>query len=139
MSSRPAPIDECAGIGLQISATFFFAIMSTMVRVVADQVLSGEIVFARSFSRSFFGGVPLVVWLLWSGRMTSDFRTRQPAGHVIRGLVGVNAMWLTFGALAFIPLDEAVALSYATPLVAVILAGFVLDARESRAAWARSA
>ncbi|MDI4664825.1 DMT family transporter [Xanthobacter autotrophicus] len=120
-----------AGIGLQIAATFFFALMSALVRMVADEVPSGEIVFARSF----FGLVPVVVWLLWSGRMTGALATRQPLGHVVRGLVGVSAMWLSFAALAFIPLAEAVAFSYATPLVAVVLAALLLGERVPAYRW----
>lgn len=120
-----------AGIGLQIAATFFFAIMSALVRMVADEVPSGEIVFARSF----IGLVPVVVWLAWSGRMTGALVTRQPFGHVVRGLVGVSAMWLSFAALAFIPLAEAVAFSYATPLVAVVLAAVLLGERVPVYRW----
>lgn len=120
-----------AGIGLQIAATFFFAIMSALVRMVADAVPSGEIVFARSF----IGLVPVVVWLAWSGRMTGALVTRQPLGHVVRGLVGVSAMWLSFAALAFIPLAEAVAFSYATPLVAVVLAAVLLGERVPAYRW----
>lgn len=111
-----------AGIGLQLCATFFFALMSVLVRMVADAVPSGQIVFARSA----FGLVPVALWLLWTGRMAGALATRQPAGHVVRGLVGVSAMWLNFAALAFIPLAEVVAISYATPFVAVILAAILL-------------
>lgn len=121
-----------AGIALQISATFFFAIMSALVRFVADDVPSGQVVFARSA----FGLVPLVVWLLWKQRMTSALVTRQPFGHVVRGLVGVSAMWLSFAALAFIPLAEAVAFTYVTPLVAVLLAAILLGERVPAYRWA---
>lgn len=121
-----------AGIGLQLCATFFFAIMSTLVRLVADAVPSGEIVFARSF----FGLLPVIIWLGWTGRARTHLVTGQMFGHVVRGLVGVSAMWLAFGALAFIPLAEAVAFSYATPLVAVVLAAILLGERVPRYRWA---
>lgn len=119
------------GIGLQICATFFFAIMSALVRMVADVVPSGQIVFARSA----VGLVPVLVWLVWSGRATGALATGQPFGHVVRGLVGVSAMWLSFAALAFIPLAEAVALSYATPLVTVVLAAVLLGERVPADRW----
>lgn len=120
-----------AGIGLQICATFFFAVMSALVRMVADVVPSGQIVFARSA----FGLIPLVAWLAWTGRMSGALATRQPLGHVVRGLVGVSAMWLSFAALAFIPLAEAIAISYATPLVAVVLAAILLGERVPGHRW----
>lgn len=120
-----------AGIALQISATFFFAVMSALVRIVADDVPSGQIVFFRSA----FGLLPLIPWLLWTGRMTGALATRQPFGHVVRGLVGVGSMWLSFCALAFIPLAEAVAFTYATPLVAVVLAAILLGERVPAHRW----
>ncbi|MEP9354896.1 DMT family transporter [Xanthobacter sp. KR7-65] len=120
-----------AGIALQISATFFFAIMSALARVLAEDVPSGQIVFFRSA----FGLLPLVPWLLWTGRLTSALVTRQPFGHVVRGLVGVTAMWFSFAALAFIPLAEAVAFTYTTPMVAVILAAILLGERVPAFRW----
>ncbi|MFG1266194.1 DMT family transporter [Xanthobacter aminoxidans] len=132
VTHRTFPMNAPAGIALQISATFFFAVMSALVRFVADDVPSGQVVFARSA----FGLVPLVVWLLWRGRMSSALVTRQPFGHVVRGLVGVSAMWLSFAALAFIPLAEAVAFTYATPLVAVVLAAILLGERVPSYRWA---
>lgn len=120
-----------AGIGLQLVATFFFAIMSALVRLVAQEVPSGQIVFARSF----IGILPVVAWLLWTGRLGTALVTRAPSGHVLRGLVGVSSMWLSFAALAFIPLAEAVAFSYATPLVAVILAALMLGEKVPLFRW----
>lgn len=120
-----------AGIALQISATFFFAIMSALARVLADEVPSGQIVFFRSA----LGLLPLIPWLLWTGRLTSALATRQPLGHVVRGLVGVSAMWLSFAALAFIPLAEAIAFTYTTPLVTVILAAILLGERVPTHRW----
>lgn len=110
-----------AGILLQLCATLAFAGMQALVRGVADAVPSGEVVFARSF----FGLVPLLVWLAWRGELGS-IATRNVTGHMVRGLVGVSSMWLGFAALIFIPLAEAVAFSYVTPLVTVILAALIL-------------
>lgn len=41
VTHRTFPKNAPAGIALQISATFFFAIMSALVRFVADDVPSG--------------------------------------------------------------------------------------------------
>ncbi|MFG1463191.1 DMT family transporter [Xanthobacter sp. DSM 24535] len=115
-------MNAIAGILLQLSATLVFAAMSALVRAVADDVPSGQIVFARSF----IGLLPVVVWLAWRGELRSALITRAPFGHVLRGTVGVASMWAGFAALAFIPLAEAVAITYVTPLVAVILAALLL-------------
>lgn len=120
-----------AGIALQLSATVFFAIMSALARLVADEVPSGQIVFFRSA----FGLLPLIAWLLWNRCLARAVATRQPFGHVLRGLIGVGSMWLSFAALAFIPLAEAVAFTYTTPLVAVILAAILLGERVPAFRW----
>lgn len=121
-----------AGIGLQLCATLFFAAMSALVRLVADEIPSGEIVFVRSF----IGLAPVIAWLAWTGRTGTHLATDQPFGHVVRGLVGVSAMWLAFAALAFIPLAEAIAFSYATPLIIVILAAILLGEHVPAYRWA---
>ncbi|WP_127090064.1 DMT family transporter [Aquabacter cavernae] len=109
------------GIVLQICATLAFAGMQALVRGVADAVPSGEVVFARSA----IGTVPLLVWLAWRGELRT-LGTRNVGGHLVRGGVGVVSMWLGFVALSFIPLAEAVAFSYVTPLVVVVLAAVFL-------------
>lgn len=120
-----------AGIALQLCATLFFAIMSALARAVANEVPSGQIVFFRSA----FGLLPLIPWLLWNRRFSQALATRQPFGHVVRGIIGVGAMWLSFAALAFIPLAEAVAFTYTTPLVAVVLAAILLGERVPAHRW----
>lgn len=119
------------GIGLQLCATFFFALMSGLARILAEEVPSGQIVFMRSF----VGLVPVLVWLLWTRRLFTALGTAQPVGHVVRGVVGVSAMWMAFAALAFIPLAEAIAFSYATPLVTVVLAVVLLGERVPAHRW----
>lgn len=124
-------MNAIAGILFQLGATLAFAIMSALVRAVADDVPSGEIVFARSF----VGLVPVVTWLAWRGELRSSLATRAPFGHVVRGTVGVASMWAGFAALAFIPLAEAVAITYVTPLVAVVLAALLLRERVPNYRW----
>ena len=119
------------GIFLQLGATLAFAIMSTLVRGVADEVSSGLVVFARSM----IGLVPLLVWLGMRGELRGAFATTHIGGHVVRGLVGVSSMWAGFAALAFIPLAEAIAFTYVTPLVTVVLAALILSERVPAYRW----
>ena len=44
------------GIALKIASTFVFTLMSVCVKLVADRIPAGEIVFARSF----FALIPVV-------------------------------------------------------------------------------
>ncbi|MDE1567805.1 DMT family transporter [Aquabacter sp. P-9] len=119
------------GIFLQLCATLAFAIMSTLVRGVADEVSSGLVVFARSM----IGLVPLLIWLGARKELRGAFVTTHFGGHVVRGLVGVSSMWAGFAALAYIPLAEAIAFTYVTPLVTVVLAALILSERVPAYRW----
>ncbi len=121
-----------AGILFQLCATLCFAAMQACVRAVADDVPSGQTVFARSF----IGLVPLLIWLAWRGELRSVVATRNVPGHVLRGLVGVASMWLGFAALAYIPLAESIAFTYVTPLITVILAAVLLRENVPKYRWA---
>jgi drug/metabolite transporter (DMT)-like permease len=47
-------------------------------------------------------------------------------GHFKRGFIGTSAMYLGFAALSYLPLHDAIAIGYASPLIAVILAALLL-------------
>lgn len=110
------------GIALKVASTFVFTLMLVCVKLVADKVPPGEIVFARSF----FALVPIVAMLLWQGQFRQALRTNRPWRHVSRGAVGLGAMALNFAALGLLPLPEAMSIGYAAPLMIVGLAALIL-------------
>jgi drug/metabolite transporter (DMT)-like permease len=55
-----------------------------------------------------------------------DLRTQRPFAHVTRALSGVIAMMLWFGALIRMPIAEAQAISFAAPILVVVLSALVL-------------
>ena len=120
------------GIALQIGATFVFTIMAAMVRIVSERVPTGEVVFARSFFALF----PLMALLTLRNEIGAAVRTANPMGHVLRGLVGVFAMSLSFTALAFLPLADATAIGFTAPLITVALAAVMLGETVQLYRWA---
>jgi drug/metabolite transporter (DMT)-like permease len=112
------------GIFLKILSVCCFVVMATMLKA-ADSIPAGEMVFFRSF----FALVPVLAFLAFRGRLSSAFKTSRPIGHVMRGLIGVCSMGLGFFALTRLPLPEATALGYASPLVIVILSAILLHER----------
>src|SRR5688572_15165933 len=91
------------GIALKVVSTFVFTLMLVCVKLVADRIPPGEIVFFRSF----FALIPIVGMLLWQVQLTQAVRTKRPWTHVSRGAVGLGSMALNFAALAWLPLPEA--------------------------------
>lgn len=110
------------GIVLKIASTFVFTLMLVCVKAVAGRIPPGETVFARSF----FALVPIVSMLAWQGQLPAALRTARPWMHVRRGGVGLMSMALSFAALAFLPLPEAMMIGYASPLMIVVLAALLL-------------
>lgn len=131
MTSETAstPSDELAGgplrgIVLKVLSVCAFVVMAAMLKAT-ETIPSGQMVFFRSF----FALLPVLGYLAWRRNLAVAFRTTRPLGHFVRGLVGVASMSLGFFALTRLPLPEATALGYASPLIIVILSAVLLHER----------
>jgi drug/metabolite transporter (DMT)-like permease len=96
--------------------------MSAGLKIVSARYPTGEIVFFRSF----FAMIPLFAWLVWRGDLVNAVRTDNVKGHFVRGFIGTLSMSLSFSALSYLPLHDSIAIGYASPLIVVILAAFIL-------------
>jgi drug/metabolite transporter (DMT)-like permease len=105
--------------------------MSTLVRWVSADVPVGEVVFFRSA----FAIIPVVLIFAWRRELMTAVRTGRPFGHVTRGLLGVIGMFLSFAALARLPLAEVTAIGFAAPLITVALAALILHERVRVYRW----
>jgi len=108
------------GILLKLVSVLVFIIMQSLIK--AAHVPAGEAVFFRSA----FAIPVIVVWLAMQGQLATGFAAKHPMGHVWRGLMGTIAMGLGFAGLSYLPLPEVTAISYASPLMVVILAAMFL-------------
>ena len=112
-------------IALKISAIFLFMVMASLVKAASGDVPPGQAVFFRSL----FAMPIIVAWLWQQGHLHDGFKANNVLGHVWRGLIGTSAMALTFGGLAILPLPEATAIGYATPMFTVLFAALLLGER----------
>lgn len=110
------------GILLKVLSALAFTLMSAGLKVVSADYPTGELVFFRSA----FALVPLLVWLRWQGDLINAVRTDNLRGHLLRGIIGSCGMFSGFVALSYLPLHDAIAIGYASPLIVVILAALVL-------------
>jgi drug/metabolite transporter (DMT)-like permease len=92
-------------------AVLLFAVMDTLIKKLSPDFGTFQIIFFRSL----FALVPIGAAVLWAGGRTA-LRTAQPAGHVLRSLVGLGAMFCFFMALRYMPLADVYAISFAAPL-----------------------
>jgi drug/metabolite transporter (DMT)-like permease len=110
------------GIAFKIGSVISFIVMAGMIKATSSHVPAGEAVFFRSL----FAIPVILVWLALRRELPTGLRTKNPLGHVWRGLAGTTSMGLGFAALGYLPLPEVTALSYAAPLLTVIFAAMFL-------------
>jgi len=122
---------DTTGIFLRIGATFFFTLMVILIKFLAEAVPVGQVVFFRSAVAL----VPLVLFLMWTKDFPSGLRSKRPMGHVMRCLMGCAAMFASFASLKYLPLAHASILGYLAPMLAVVLARFILGENVSPIRW----
>jgi drug/metabolite transporter (DMT)-like permease len=110
------------GIGLKVLSVAIFMAMSICIKVAADHVPPGQIVFFRSFF-----AIPVILGWLWQMHHLHDgLKTGHPLGHAWRGLLGASAMGCSFTALGLLPLPEVTAIGYASPVLVTVFAAMFL-------------
>ncbi len=119
------------GIVLKLISAVLFAVMSALVRLLGTRYPIGEVVFYRSA----FAIVPVMAVYAWRGELAAIVRTERPFGQAGRGAISIVGMFCNFGALARLPLVEANAISFTSPLFSVALAAFVLKERVRIYRW----
>lgn len=110
------------GISLKVCSVVVFMAMAALIKSTDGAVPAGEVVFFRSA----FAIPVILVWLIWRGQLREGLYSKNPLGHVWRGLCGTSAMGLGFAALPLLPLPEVTAIGYAAPLLTVIFAAMFL-------------
>jgi len=111
------------GIAYKLIAVMCFIVMQSLVKWVSEDIPAGEAVFFRSFF-----ALPIIIgWLAMRGDLKTGLKAANPMAHVWRGFIGTCAMGSMFAGLAFLPLPEVTALTYAMPLLVVVFAAMFLD------------
>lgn len=112
------------GAVLTVIATLCFTIMGSLIKATPD-VPVGEAVFFRAF----FTLPVVVVWLVLTHDLRNGLKVSNRMMHARRALAGCCAMGLGFAGLRFIPLPEATALRFITPVFILIFAALILGER----------
>ncbi len=103
-----------------IGSALLFGIMAIMIRLASSELHAFEI----AFFRNFFGLIAALPILYRHG--FAILRTDKLPLYFVRCTIGIISMLAGFWALIHLPLAQAVAISYATPLFITIGAVLVL-------------
>lgn len=126
-----ASMNAFRAILLKLISTMLFAVMSAIARSLGDTFPVGQVVFFRSAAAI----PPILIIYAWRRELILAVRTSRPFGHVGRGMISVIGMFLSFAALARIPLVDATTIGFASPLITVALSAIILKERVRLYRW----
>lgn len=119
------------GITYRVLAMACMACLSALVKWTGSR---GIPVFEIIFFRNAFAFLPLGLYI----SRTTGFevlRTQRPLGHLVRSAVGLTGMVCGFSAVQHLPLTEATALQFASPLFMTALSALILAEPVGRHRW----
>ena len=129
MSPSPQrPPYQTAALLMFLSA-ILFGLMAVAIRLASQSLHTFEV----AFFRNFFGLAATLPLLFRHG--PSLLRTEHLPRYLIRCLIGIIGMLCGFWAIGHLPLAQAVALSYSSPIFVVIAAALVLGERVHARRW----
>jgi drug/metabolite transporter (DMT)-like permease len=106
-----------AGALFVLSASFTFAAMGALIKVVSTSLTNELIVFFRNFCALVF----ILPWI-WYSRSLKGVKTSFFQLHLLRSLAGLGAMYCFFYSIAHLQLSEACLLASTAPLFIPVIA-----------------
>lgn len=119
-------------IGLKLISALLFAMMSALVRQLGDVAPVGQMVFFRSACAI----PPVLLIYALRGELMATLYTKRPLGQLGRGMLSICGMFSNFSSLTRLPLADATALGFASPLITVALAAVILKEKVRFFRWA---
>jgi drug/metabolite transporter (DMT)-like permease len=119
------------GIAFRVAAMACMACLSAIVKWTGSR---GVPVFEIILFRNLFAFVPLGLYVA----RTTGFevlRTNRLGGHALRSVVGLTGMVCGFSAVQYLPLTEATALQFTSPLFMTALSALLLSEKVGRHRW----
>lgn len=136
----PPRSSHARAAALMLASTLAFGLMAIFIRLASADMPTWEI----AFFRVAFGFLILLTVLIWPLRtqprpvhaFLASVRTRQLPRYLLRGAIGVAAMFCGFWAISHLPLAQAIALNYSSPIFVTIAAMLMLGERVRARRWA---
>ena len=116
VSSAPEKAIICMLSGAAVLTT-----NDALLKWLSSDYHVGQIMFCRGI----FISIPLIV-LIWQSGGLKSLRTVNPKGHVLRAALVVVGTFLFVSGLAYLPLTDAIAITFSGPLFITTLAPTLL-------------
>lgn len=123
-------IHPLRGIALKVLHVAMYMVMLAIIKTI-----EGLPTWELMFFRTFFAILPIAIYLLLRGELVKTLETRRHFGHLLRTILALTTMGMTFIAIHAIPLPEAVTLQYTQPMFVVALSAILLHQRVGAFRW----
>ena len=132
-ATRPKLSGPLRGILWMLASCVCYVSVTALVRHIGSQVHSFEVGFFRNLFMLLF----MVPWMARNGGRA--LRTRRPGLHLLRNLFGAATVTLWFTAFSKMPVADATALAFTTPLFGILGAALVLGEIVRLRRWSAAA
>ncbi len=119
------------GAGCAIAAVICFSITDVGVKLLSDQYALHQVVLIRAM----IGGLVFLALIMPFNGGFLVFRTRRPGIHLTRGLCVVLANTFLFLGLASLPIADAVAVFFVSPLIITVFSVIILHENVGPRRW----
>ena len=123
-------MDSTRGILMMILAFFMFSLVDAQAKYLSQHLPVLQIAWAR-----FFGILVVVAVIFWPRHGRAVLRSGSPRLQLFRGALVVCSTVLFLIAIKFVPLADAVAVSFVAPMVVTALSSLLLKERAGARRW----
>src|SRR5438128_1422402 len=116
----PPSMDRSPVLGGVMARVIAMVFLSAMLAIVKWCATQGVPLMEIMFFRNAFAMVPICAHIAMSCGF-GVLKTRRPFAHLTRSSIGLFGMFTGFAALQHLPLTEATAIGFASPLFMVAL------------------
>ena len=111
-------------------SVIFFSVMEILVKFLSSSYPIGELVFFRGF----FGLLP-IIFVMPKKKFFQNFKTKKIKLHIFRTITGCFALISIFFSLKYLPLADAISITFAAPIFATIFSIFFLKEIVGKKRW----
>ena len=118
------------GIIFMILSVISFSIMDIVVKLMSSHYPIGQLIFFRGF----FGLIP-ILFIIPKERFGNLLKTEKIKLHLVRAFGGAFAMTFLYLGLKFLPIADAITISFAAPIFATIFSIIFLNEKVRLIRW----
>lgn len=117
------------GILFMLGGMFIFSAVDTQAKLLTETLHPIQIVWSRQLGLL----IGVLIYILFKG--VSVLKTKHPSLQITRGLLAASSATLFIIAVSYVPLADAVAVSFIAPFIVTIMGALVLKEKVGIRRW----